>query len=860
MEFPRDPACALCDLSSTGCRTICIPMRPWGRDVAVTQPVPPKAVLFLGAYPGHQEDLHGRSFVGDTGAVLDGWLKACRWAGLADPYLTNALRCRLPGKASPTQKQFKGCREWLLRDIELLQSIYSQVVVVALGADSAKALGFGSLQKLLNAQGRSVQITLGDGSRSVTVPVWGTYQPAATLPSRQPALVHAVLDHLRTFMGWLSGQTLQITQVTPTSLAKWKPSNTDLSPVGVDIETYGILEGHTQTHWVPRLSILADKIPRDQLIQSIAVATKEGGALRSYSCETHTSIGWNRLVDRANSAGGRPWVFMNAPFDVSYLMERGLPGLIPFRTPIEDISVWNNMMSDVRPERSLKAQARLRGVTDYSVTKNPDGSFKQYTRADDPEALSYNERDARATLALRDLHRSDIASMYGKDSPKLSEYTRQFYSDVLWCCTLMQRNGVKFRRGALRAAMEASHLKAQQALEQAQSEFGIKIAGKGSQSHVQNLIEEAVTKAGLWDSKDLAWTDKTNKVSTGVENVELALYALAPGEHPELVDALGLLQTHKTSSKLVNTYYGPLLEHTRWDSRAYPKWFPVPSYVESLKVSGGTKQARITCSGPGLQTMPKVVFECLGPTYPGGVLLKIDLSQIELRVAAIVSGDPRMLQEYRDGIDRHTNRALEVFGPAIKDHPQFKDLYRQAAKQFNFAIIYQAAPPTLRATLRRELGWHIPIGEAIRIHRAANSAYPHYAQWVNSHIAQCAKQGWVGDPILGQSRLILRSQGVAEEDYRAMLVNCPIQMAAANILLDVQRGFMKWLHEEFEAHPQPPMVVLNVYDALIIDAPAGLSEELEKKFGELLTNSSYRGKLEQYHGRAVPITYEASLM
>jgi DNA polymerase-1 len=67
------------------------------------------------------------------------------------------------------------------------------------------------------------------------------------------------------------------------------------------------------------------------------------------------------------------------------------------------------------------------------------------------------------------------------------------------------------------------------------------------------------------------------------------------------------------------------------------------------------------------------------PSRPDGLILAADLSQLEWRVAALLSGDPVAIQEINDGADIHLDNAIKFFGDAS---------FRQAAKIMTFRLLY----------------------------------------------------------------------------------------------------------------------------------------------------------------------------
>lgn len=89
----------------------------------------PKARLMLVAQaPGENEDREGKMFIGPSGRVLNELLKE---AGIAreEVYMTNLVKCKLPGYRRPKPDEIQACSRYLDREIELI----NPAVIVPLG-------------------------------------------------------------------------------------------------------------------------------------------------------------------------------------------------------------------------------------------------------------------------------------------------------------------------------------------------------------------------------------------------------------------------------------------------------------------------------------------------------------------------------------------------------------------------------------------------------------------------------------------------------------------------------------------------------------------------------------------------------
>jgi uracil-DNA glycosylase family 4 len=76
-------------------------------------------ILFIGEAPGAKEDETGVPFIGPSGKLLSKWIEYLGYN--EDEYaVVNLLKCRPPANADPTVEQLESCREWLDRQIDIL--------------------------------------------------------------------------------------------------------------------------------------------------------------------------------------------------------------------------------------------------------------------------------------------------------------------------------------------------------------------------------------------------------------------------------------------------------------------------------------------------------------------------------------------------------------------------------------------------------------------------------------------------------------------------------------------------------------------------------------------------------------------
>jgi DNA polymerase len=128
-------------------------------------------LMFVGEAPGASEDEQGLPFVGRAGKLLDQLLEEIGLAR-ADVFVTNTLRCRPPGNRDPLPLEIDNCREYLLRQVELIEPS----IICTLGNFSTKLLR-GEPTGITRLHGRAEVIAL--GVRAVRL--YPLYHPAAAL-------------------------------------------------------------------------------------------------------------------------------------------------------------------------------------------------------------------------------------------------------------------------------------------------------------------------------------------------------------------------------------------------------------------------------------------------------------------------------------------------------------------------------------------------------------------------------------------------------------------------------------------------------------------------------------------------------
>lgn len=688
--------------------------------------------------------------------------------------------------------------------------------------------------------------------------------------------------------------------------------------ISLDIETYGAAATNgrgqmlpAQTVFHPARAIATDGVARQDLVLTCAItvpaAEPPSSGLADFwnldriaALQPGSTFTLN-LTDPTSHQILLAWlrhahtiVGMNLPFDILWLraFSPAIALALNGRHTLIDLSVVNFLHSELRPERSLKSLGPVLGTHAYNDAATlKDG--RRFPSPTSPELHAYNAQDTHNTmLAVAHLARRIQRDYPGSD--KLSTYSVNHFSDTLWSTIRMSEAGIPFSLSAL-TTLEASLIKQAEDAINCAAAGGVLIEGEGSVQSQREFMARCIddilpTNPDFLSHPLLTYTEKAKELSWSSENRRLIASHL-PDSHPSR-GVFECADRHGTAQKLVSSYTYPLLRHRRTkpadkssvllpcpDNReigiAYPTWYTVPSIPKDSGSEGGTIQARITCKNPAAQTFPAVIKDCETSRYPGGSIVSFDLSQIELRVAAVLSGEPTLLAAFNDGVDLHTQRTLAIFGQDAQSRPDFKAL-RQIGKTVNFADLFGASAARLQRSVLDMSGTLYPMPFFERIVGSRYEQRPGLVGWQYSLCKQAESQGYIELPYTGHTRTFTgfrlderawRSKRelkqVLARGGKSMIsevCNFPVQATAGNVMLAIQNFIHRTLGPLTTptSHKQPQLF-LQVYDALYFDCPPGTEQQARDMMWaavEFTGTAGYWHQLCKRSGHHAPLIYE----
>jgi DNA polymerase-1 len=343
-----------------------------------------------------------------------------------------------------------------------------------------------------------------------------------------------------------------------------------------------------------------------------------------------------------------------------------------------------------------------------------------------------------------------------------------------------------------------------------------------------NISSPAQLRDALFGKLQIPTTELRKKGKTGGLSTAATELEKLRGLHP----VIDFVFEYRELTKLKSTYLDALPELvSKLDKRLHT------TYNQTIAATG-----RLSSIDPNLQNIP--IRTELGRSIrkgfvaaPGFTLASIDYSQIELRIAASLSGDPEMVKIFKSGKDFHMATAARIFSVM---EANVTPEQRRAAKTINFSVLYGVSAFGLseRSDMDRATA-----GDFIKRYY---QVFAKLKKFIDSTIEKAHKDGYMTNAI-GRIRYfpeINASNFAVRAGAERAAFNMPIQSMNADII----KMAMREIDEKVVS--EDCRMLLQVHDELVFEIKKGKEKECIKKIKEIM-ESAYKLK--------VPVVVEAKI-
>lgn len=313
------------------------------------------------------------------------------------------------------------------------------------------------------------------------------------------------------------------------------------------------------------------------------------------------------------------------------------------------------------------------------------------------------------------------------------------------------------------------------------------------------LSEYLFSKRGL-NITPRVLTAKAKKPSTAKSHLQLF------ENHKTAGPFMKALFTWKSATKTMSTYVVGFLKHLRADGRFHPSYMLHRGSFGEKEDDGGTVTGRTSAKDPAYQTIPKHTkwAKRLREVYvapEGYIILNADFSQGELRIAACLAGEKKMIAAYKKGIDIHMLTGLALWNIQNPDQPytlvaamklkksgdERIKMIRQGGKAGNFGLLYGMQVNGFVAYAYHTYGVTLTHKEAEAFRDKFFEDYPNLLKWHDHYQALARRHGKIRSP-LGRLRhlpLIHSRDWEVRSKAERQAVNSPVQATLSDLGLYV---------------------------------------------------------------------------
>lgn len=519
------------------------------------------------------------------------------------------------------------------------------------------------------------------------------------------------------------------------------------------------------------------------------------------------------IIGREINRSGRPFVNANIKFDARWVFAQT-------GVDLSDRIEWDTTVSSQLVDTEARTRLKIRAARDFGIEEWDDfdlGTPGAAERVDLIQLGEYAARDTYYTWKIEEEHR-DQMFLTGDEEPfdsddiqmaRLGKVATYVAMPTVRTLTKVEQRGFLLDVDWVHAKIEEMDALRLKACEDILGLYGTAPAPAPAKDGVttaatskwfQGFVTQAI------EAGDLRVTARTD---SGNAQWNKAVLIAQQRQGSPAADAL---LRHRDATKT--------LEFLRsWLELRDPN-----NVIHATYNVGFVKTGRLSCASPNLQQCSSSLKPAFIPR-PGHVLLDLDYSQVELRVAAFISRSAPMIEAFQRGDDLHRLLAAKIAGKAPED---VTSLERKRAKAGNFGLLYGMSPGGFQSYAATAYDVSLTLAEAQAVHSAFFEMWDGMRQWHERSKRRAYERGYVTSPI-GRTQwlsdLYSKSSFKASHAERNAL-NSPVQGFGSDLMQMAAASIMGTL----PGYPLPKVegahVVATVHDEICIEVPEDRWQEI----------------------------------
>lgn len=519
------------------------------------------------------------------------------------------------------------------------------------------------------------------------------------------------------------------------------------------------------------------------------------------------------IIGREINRSGKPFVNANVKFDARWVFAQA-------GVDLSDRIEWDTTVSSQLVDTEARTRLKIRAARDFGIEEWDDFDLSTPGAAEQVDLIQLGEyaaRDTYYTWKIEEEHREQMF-LTGDEEPfdsddiqmaRLGKVATYVAMPTVKTLTKVEQRGFLLDVDWVHAKIEEMDALRLKACEDILGLYGTAPAPAPAKDGVttaatskwfQGFVAQAI------EAGDLRVTARTD---SGNAQWNKAVLIAQQRQGSPAADAL---LRHRDATKT--------LEFLRsWLELRDPN-----NVIHATYNVGFVKTGRLSSSNPNVQQISARLKPAFIPR-PGHVLLDLDYSQVELRVAAFVSRSAPMIEAFQRGDDLHRLLAAKIAGKAPED---VTSLERKRAKAGNFGLLYGMSPGGFQSYAATAYDVSLTLAEAQAVHSAFFEMWDGMRQWHEKAKRRAYERGYVTSPI-GRTQwlsdLYSKSSFKASHAERNAL-NSPVQGFGSDLMQMAAASIMGTL----PGYPLPKVegahVVATVHDEICIEVPEDRWQEI----------------------------------